>query len=306
MFPRPLLHPDPDPNAGTPKKVEVDETELAELRALKTEAETLRTQHKTLAEQIEEAKKGVGGDTAAMTSFLKKLGVSDETISSLTADSSPDPDPSDDEEGESPRRRKPAKAKARREAPPPDDDDDDLLGDPNEERLSQMQEQLTALQRTQAQTFVKDTNALIDNSIKEALDKTPEVGTLLETLRALSDDETVSKEKLREGVFSDFGPDIRQRILTALRNEQARTGKTWDPSWVTTIIPKVAETAAAETAKKLRKLVPDPAKLGKSVNPNPFLDNQGRLPPAPKYAPGKTTEDVKDAIHRYGAAVLLS
>lgn len=299
-----LFHPDGDAGGGdaaageskkeaTGRKIELSDEEYKALLEARTKAESLEKEVGEHRTRFEKAKKGLGGDKAALVEFLRESGV----------------DPTDAEAAFEEKEEAPRSKKRRQPEPEPDDeeDDEDVESIQREERLRSMEGTLSKMQEKQARDWMRETDSAIGNTIQETIDRSKEVATLVLRAKALqSEDDDSAVEKLQTTLREEIQDQVRSSVMKALREEQQRTGKKWDDSWMKTVVPKAAQQAVTDRVGRLAKIIPDPASLGRSISPNPFLSSDGKMPPVPKYEKGKTTDTVRDEIHKWGAALLLN
>jgi hypothetical protein len=300
-----LFHPDGDAGdgdatageakkEGTGRKIELSDEEYKALLESRTKVESLEKEVGEHRTRFEKAKKGLGGDKAALVEFLRESGV-DPTDAEAAFD---------EKEEEEPVRSK----KRRQPEPEPDDEDDvDVESIQREERIRSMEGTLSKMQEKQARDWMRETDSAIGNTIQETIDRSKEVATLVLRAKALqSEDDDSAVEKLQSTLREEIQDQVRSSVMKALREEQQRTGKKWDDNWMKTVVPKAAQQAVTDRVGRLAKIIPDPASLGRSISPNPFLSSDGKMPPVPKYEKGKTTDTVRNEIHKWGAALLLN
>lgn len=223
--------------------------------------------------------RGEPNSNESIAHLMRRQGATDEQISTYLASLTTD------DASTTPRQKT--------KAPPVDDETED-------DDLSVLKRDLGSIKASQAKQERARLDSLLDATVKTSLDTSKDLSVFLGALSKISPEEG-------EGAGSRLRliqEDVRLETLNRLRAKRASLGgNTWNDAW----IADETKAAVKTVVDKLRTVVGDPSRLGRtpetSVGEDRFLNKQPV--PAPTPSKGMSVEKAQAATREWAVDSLL-
>jgi len=172
-----------------------------------------------------------------------------------------------------------------------------------EKRLKSIEDSNERAMAASTDTEVRRLNTLLTSSVKESLDTSPKLSTLVERAKVANTKDDKLDEKAFAAASTILSQELERETRQGLLERRRKDTQGWTDSWIEEETAKAAERVSG----KYRSVIGDPSRLGRTAETGAGVDEflRSTPKPAPEFKEGMGVGSVEEAVHSFAEDHLL-